>query len=559
MKHCDKCQLSHRESHGVGAEKGTGSFIRYSRTETQKRSRGGAVGEGEGISCVRLSASNGLAPAFCHFMPATSPPLDRSSSKVARLFVLPLLLGIVGCLELTYGDISDATRDLSDSLPVFRGAEGFGTDTPAGRGGVVLRVTTLAADGPGSLKAALETPGPRTVLFEVAGNISLTSDIQVFEPYVTVAGQTAPSPGITLKGAGLQIRTHDVLVQHLRMRVGDAPAGEDPEVRDSMSIVGEQWPRVDVYGVVVDHCSVSWGVDETFSTWYAGVRDLTIANSIISEGLAHAGHPEGEHSKGLLVGDHNQRIAVIGNLMVHNRDRNPLVKGDASALVVNNLVYDHGIYPVTFGGKNSGPAWGTVVGNVLKPGASSTSESKIYVVGDSARGTRLFLADNRSPQATEDPWDLLVDDSHTAIRAKSPPVWVTPLTVRIAADLVADILENAGARPADRDDVDLRIVNDVKNGTGQIINSQDAVGGWPDLPEVHRSLEAAGDELGVPFPISETADADGDGYTDLEEWLHAWSAKVEIVPPADPDASTVQRNPTAPLPTNRGSQEAGRK
>ncbi|HUQ69454.1 MAG TPA: hypothetical protein VM165_08030 [Planctomycetaceae bacterium] len=357
---------------------------------------------------------------------------------------------------------------------------------------------------------------------------------------MTVAGQSAPSPGVTLVGAGLQIRTHDVLLQHLRIRVGDAQEGEDPEVRDGLGVIGEQFAQLDVFGVVVDHCSMSWGVDETFSTWYAGVHDVTIAHSIISEGLARAGHPEGEHSKGLLIGDHNHRIAAIGNLLAHNRDRNPLVKGDASALLVNNLVYDHGIYPVTFGGKNAVPAWGTVLGNVLIPGASSTSESKVFVVGDAAPGTRLYLADNRSPQATGDPWSLLEDDSRGAVRAAAPPVWVTPLTPRAGVDVEAWVLQNAGARPRDRDAVDVRIVSEVVQRTGQIIDSQDDVGGWPALPETHRTLEAAGDEVGLAFPASPTIDSDGDGYTDLEEWLHACATKVEV-PGAAPEAPESMR------------------
>lgn len=99
-------------------------------------------------------------------------------------------------------NLDDATRDLSSALPVFPGAEGFGTDTPAGRGGVVLRVTNLEADGAGSLRAALTAEGPRVVVFEVSGTIALTENLRIESPFVTVAGQTAPSPGVTIAGAG---------------------------------------------------------------------------------------------------------------------------------------------------------------------------------------------------------------------------------------------------------------------------------------------------------------------------------------------------------------------
>ena len=110
-------------------------------------------------------------------------------------------------------------------LPVFPGAAGFGTNTPAGRGGTVYKVTNLNASGAGSLNACTDASGPRVCIFEISGTISLTSDINVTNPYLTIAGQTAPSPGITLRGAALRISASDVLVQHIRLRAGDALAG----------------------------------------------------------------------------------------------------------------------------------------------------------------------------------------------------------------------------------------------------------------------------------------------------------------------------------------------
>src|SRR5687768_8585106 len=121
----------------------------------------------------------------------------------------------ISVLALTLGcprplpDPDDAHRDLSEALPVFPGAEAFGTDTPAGRGGEIVLVQNLDADGPGSLQDALDREGPRTILFEVAGVVELVEPIRVDRPFVTIAGQTAPSPGITLSGAGLLVTTHD--------------------------------------------------------------------------------------------------------------------------------------------------------------------------------------------------------------------------------------------------------------------------------------------------------------------------------------------------------------
>src|SRR5690606_6707929 len=124
--------------------------------------------------------------------------------------------------------------------PVLPGLTGFGITTPAGRGGEVLRVTNLNASGPGSLRAAIETPGPRVIVFEVSGTISLTKNLYVREPFVTIAGQTAPSPGITIRGAGLFVLTHDVLVQHLRIRPGDALDGPRMDNRDAVAIGSAQ-------------------------------------------------------------------------------------------------------------------------------------------------------------------------------------------------------------------------------------------------------------------------------------------------------------------------------
>ena len=140
------------------------------------------------------------------------------------------------------------------ALPIIPGAVGFGITTPAGSGRhlstpqtTVYKVTNLNSSGSGSLAACTGASGPRVCVFEVAGTINLTSELKVKNPYITIAGQTAPSPGITLRGAGLRITTHDVLVQHIRIRVGDNPNGPNPENRDGLGINGQSG----VYNIVV--------------------------------------------------------------------------------------------------------------------------------------------------------------------------------------------------------------------------------------------------------------------------------------------------------------------
>src|SRR6478735_5646329 len=146
------------------------------------------------------------------------------------------------------------------SAIAFPGAVGYAAHTAGGRGGQIIRVTTLASDGPGSLAAALETKGPRVIVFEVGGVIDLQMrELKITEPFLTVAGQTAPSPGITLIRTGFDILTHDVILQHIRSRTGsggNARQGRwDP---DAIS-------TVDAYNIIVDHCSMTWAIDENLS------------------------------------------------------------------------------------------------------------------------------------------------------------------------------------------------------------------------------------------------------------------------------------------------------
>ena len=141
------------------------------------------------------------------------------------------------------------------SPPAFPGAEGFGARTPGGRGGKVLLVRNLNDDGPGSFREAVTAKGPRTVVFRVGGLITLKSPVKITEPFLTVAGQTAPGDGICIRGSEVSIATHDVIVRYMRFRPGDISGGEV----DALNIVG------DSRDVIVDHCSATWSIDEDLS------------------------------------------------------------------------------------------------------------------------------------------------------------------------------------------------------------------------------------------------------------------------------------------------------
>src|SRR5690606_28289437 len=163
----------------------------------------------------------------------------------------------------------------------------------------VIAVTSLADSGPGTLREAVETKGPRIVVFRVGGPISLKSQLVIREPYITIAGQTAPGDGIVIRDMGIVIGTNDVLIQHLRVRPGNG-ADIRPDHNDGIQIFGRNGDMTGAWNVVIDHVSVSWGEDELVSTWFAP-HDITISWSIISEALSRSRHKKGTHSAGLLV------------------------------------------------------------------------------------------------------------------------------------------------------------------------------------------------------------------------------------------------------------------
>jgi hypothetical protein len=436
------------------------------------------------------------------------------------VFYLTLLFCLLALTSTAYF----SSTAFAANIPVFPGAEGFGSDTSAGRGGSVIRVTNLNDSGPGSLRAAVTASGPRVVIFEVSGTINLNSRLDVNNPYITIAGQTAPSPGITLKGGRLSvINTHDVLVQHIRVRLGDQTGGDD----DAMRI------GAGAYNVVFDHVSVSWGVDENMDVGYKGSHDATISNSIVSEGLSHSHHSKGEHSKGILIA-YGERFSVINTVMAHNRARNP-VFGKAmdghniTATAANNVIYNWGSKGSDVNGAITSDTVKQVniVGNVYISGNDS-SNFPIAVEADA--NTKVYISDNmKDGNVPSDQWSL--SSGGESSRVDSPLNWPSGLSAKAVSEVEDYALQNAGARPADRDAVDIRIINNIKNGTGIIIDSQDEVGGWPDPPGVILNTRT------LTLPANPNGDDDGDGYTNLEEWLHAFAAEVEgngDTPPTPP-------------------------
>jgi hypothetical protein len=383
----------------------------------------------------------------------------------------------------------------ADKLRAFSGAVGAAATTPGGRGGQIVRVTTLAPDGPGSFLEAVKQPGPRIVVFEVGGIIDLAENtVKVTEPFLTIAGQTAPAPGVTLIRGGIDIATHDVVVRHIRVRPGDGGRGRlSGNDYDAISTLGG------AYDVIVDHCSLTWATDENLSAsgprftgstpeqWREGTSHrITFSNNIIAEGLANSVHIKGEHSKGSLIHDNTSDILIIGNLYAHDKERSPLFKGGARGAIVNNLIYDPGQRAIHY--NLIAQEWGdhpyqtgemAIIGNVLRGGQSTVERLPLVTVGGSG-DLALFERDNIAVDRWGSPLPMRGFYTNAPIRILklTPPaiVGVTPMPAREVQDYV---VRNAGARFWDRDHEDARVVADTIEGRGYIIDSQAEWGGYP--------------------------------------------------------------------------------
>jgi hypothetical protein len=347
--------------------------------------------------------------------------------------------------------------------PAFTGAEGFGAFTPGGRGGSTLYVDNLNDAGPGSLRAALTAKGPRTVQFRVGGAIELKSAIAISEPFLTLDAQTAPTPGITLRRHGLEIRTHDVVLRHFRIRIGDEDVNLDDKDINYNGGQGEYALYIieGAHDVIADHLSLSWSTNKMLSTTRMSDR-ITIQYCILSESLNFAGHGYASIAGG-------NRVTWHHNLFAHHNNRIVRFQGAVDADFRNNVIYDWG----------EGSAYGefdrlNYVGNYLKAGPS-TKKPLLFHNGVAvvAPGS-LYVADNMmegNEAVNRDNWQGMgyywFDRKSLAADKPFPAPRVTMESARDACERV---LQEAGATPPQRDKVDERIVREVRQGAGHIIN-----------------------------------------------------------------------------------------
>jgi len=453
------------------------------------------------------------------------------------------------------------------NIPAFPGAEGGGAYTPGGRGGKIFVVTSLEDSGPGTLREACEAGGARTIVFNVAGIIRLNTPISIRAPYVTIAGQTAPGDGVVIAGETFAIDTHDVIVRHMRFR-----RGETDVTRRDDALGGDPMGNI-----IIDHCSVSWGLDENLSMYRNMFRpnersdrqklpsaNITIQNTISSEGLDTYNHAFGSTIGGL-------NSSFLRNLWANNVGRNPSVGMHGDFTFVNNVLFNWWNRSVDGGDFRS---MFNIINNYYKPGPITPESDvrhriikpesgylepktfgRVYASGNKVVGNEEVSKDNWSGGVQLGGMSSEEEKEHFAYMKQDEPFRVAKYNVMPADEAYEWVLDYVGAILPRRDPVDERIINQVKTGeinypdglevdTGSefikrrldhdsykkgIITDISQVGGYPTYegkPYVDSDNDGIPDAwekmygLDPNDPSDANKDMNGDGYTNIEKYFN---------------------------------------
>jgi pectate lyase len=457
--------------------------------------------------------------------------------KHCRLTLLAIALAFGFSSTTSAQQVGLDVPPLSAKLPdgrqrAFPTAEGFGAGAKGGRGGSVIFVTNTKEEGEGSLRACIEAAGPRTCIFRTGGTITLDqASLVIRNPFLTIAGETAPGGGIAIRNSdqqkrpSIEIFTHDVIVRHLRIRPG-------PHAIEACCSGALGLYSTEANDIMLDHISTSWGSDETVDSEDAS--NFTWQWGIASEPLLNGGPGKKDRARNMLF-TKGGNVTVHHSLFSTGKFRNPQIKmkiPDAVADVVNNVLYSpEWLYVISFGDE-----WtymkANVVGNFKIAGKNLKNDRLVQIFEESGQGFSIYLQDNQDetylPDPGQDAGEALAPE-HRGYRSnerfESPQVRTTSPAVAYE-----EVLAHAGATRPSRDLVDQRTVQEVKNRSGHLLkNNPEKVGGWPELAAGEPYADSDGDGVadeweaknGMDPQASDGAlDSDGDGWTNLEEFLH---------------------------------------
>lgn len=514
------------------------SAVRRSVLPVHETERANFCAAGETGRRIRTSAA----------CPQTRHPMNRSPvpSSFPRRGLATALA--VSCLAA----LAAAERP---AVPAFPGAEGGGAITSGGRGGRTIEVTNLADAGPGSFREAVTASGPRTVVFRVSGIVRLQSPLLIESPFLTVAGQTAPGDGICIAGDTTTVNASDVVVRYVRFRRGNLKDRDDG--LNAIHSPGR---------IILDHCSFSWGLDENVSFYryikpVPGGKDLKlpIENLTIQWCISSEALNPNHHAFGGTWGGRN--ASFHHNLFASNTGRNPSIGFGNLVDFRNNVVFNWQHRTLDGGDATS---WLNVVANYFKPGPATNEGALRHRIArpeafrdfhENPEQGHWYVAENfvfGNERVTRDNWDggVQFEDDKAGSRREeiaallaagrtSKPVPTPPVVQQTAEQAYELVLARAGATLPRRDPVDERVIASVRSGKpavgNGIVNSPEDVGGYPEYRSV--PAPADGDHDGMPDawerahglnaddPADAAADADKDGYTNLEEFLNGTDPK----------------------------------
>jgi hypothetical protein len=433
-------------------------------------------------------------------------------------------------------------HDAAAQLPAFPGAEGAGRLTTGGRGGDVYHVINLNDNGAGSLRQGIldATAAGRTIVFDVAGTINLTSSLDISsKSKITIAGQTAPAGGITIANQRLQIKdSNNIVVQHIRVRPGSTYGNTDPDAI---------WVNHST-DVMIDHVTASWGVDETISVTHDS-NNVTVQWSTMIQGLFNAGHSGDDgvgHSYGSLLNGGN--YSFHHNLYAHSKSRHPRAQKENDLTMqldwVNNVMFNPGDQ---FGNSDSNDPYSfNMVGNYGIKGPQSGNslnwlmdandvDSQFYISGNYMDMDRDLVLDGAAATETQ------VMRPGRVWGTLGTPAPLPPVTTLPAPEAYIQVMSRAGANNY-RDSIDRRTIRTVMNHLPGHIDTQANWGGWPTLPIGSAPTDSNGDGVSddwavangfnVSTPLHQTFAPDG--YTYLEKYIHS------LTPNAYTPVGTVQ-------------------